>query len=75
MLGFAEKFVVDAHAVTDEDAARVVVHLGDPGLVALSEAVALFDGFARFRLMLGVESEEGEPRVVATPEIGAGLCH
>jgi AhpD family alkylhydroperoxidase len=54
-LRFAEQFVLDAHGVTDEDAAAVTAALGDPGAVALVEALALFDGFCRFRLVLGVE--------------------
>ena len=33
--------------------------LGDAGTVALVEALALFDGFTRFRLMLGVEPPDG----------------
>jgi alkylhydroperoxidase family enzyme len=54
-LRFAEQFVLDAQGVSDADAAAVTSALGDPGLVALVEALALFDGFCRFRLVLGVE--------------------
>lgn len=54
-LRFAEQFVLDAHGVTDGDAAAVTAALGDAGTVALAEALALFDGFCRFRLVLGVE--------------------
>jgi alkylhydroperoxidase family enzyme len=68
-VALAELFAMDPHAITDADAARVVAVLGDAGTVALVEALAMFDGFTRFRLMLGV----GAPgaRVVA-PAPGAG---
>ena len=39
-------------AITDADAAAVVAHLGAPGLVAFAEALAIFDGMTRARLML-----------------------
>ncbi|MBX3024469.1 hypothetical protein KF840_06115 [bacterium] len=54
-LRLADKFVLDPHGVTDADAAAVVAHLGPPATVALVEALALLDGFTRFRLILGVE--------------------
>ena len=70
-VAFAELFVVDPHAITDDDAARVTSHLGPEGMVALVEALALFDGFARFRLMLGVEPPNESPLVVPAPSQGA----
>ena len=48
-IALAELFAMDPHAITDADAARVVAALGDAGTVALVEALALFDGFTRFR--------------------------
>jgi alkylhydroperoxidase family enzyme len=56
-LDFAEQFVMDPHHITDAQAAEVSAHLGPAGLVALTEALALFEGFARFRLILGVEAD------------------
>jgi alkylhydroperoxidase family enzyme len=53
-LRFASKWVFDVHGITDEEAAAVVAALGEPGTVALAEALAIFDGFCRFRLMLGI---------------------
>jgi alkylhydroperoxidase family enzyme len=47
-LRFAEQFVLDAKGITDADAAAVVGALGDAGMVAFVEALAIFDGFARF---------------------------
>jgi alkylhydroperoxidase family enzyme len=58
-LDFAEMFVRDPHAITDADAARVSELLGEPGLVALAEWLAVCDGLTRFELLLGVEP--GEP--------------
>lgn len=52
-LALAQKFVLDPHGVTDADAAAVRAALGDAGLVALVDALALFDGFLRFRAILG----------------------
>jgi hypothetical protein len=47
--------VLDPHGVDDADTAAVAAHLPPPAMVALIEALALFDGFTRFRLILGVE--------------------
>jgi alkylhydroperoxidase family enzyme len=69
-IAFAELFAMDPHAITDADAARVTSVLGDAGTVALVEALALFDGFTRFRLMLGVEAPDAT--VVAPAPSGAG---
>ncbi|HEX5066393.1 MAG TPA: carboxymuconolactone decarboxylase family protein [Myxococcota bacterium] len=69
-VALAELFAMDPHAITDADATRVVAVLGDAGTVALVEALALFDGFTRFRLMLGVEAPDA--RVVAPAPRAAG---
>jgi hypothetical protein len=55
-LVLAEQFVIDPHCVTAEMRDAVVAHLGDAGLVALVEALAVFDGFTRFRTLLGIAS-------------------
>jgi alkylhydroperoxidase family enzyme len=70
-LGFAEKFVTDPHAIDDADAAAVVEHLGDAGTVALTEALALFDGFARFRAVLGIEPRRSGVSRVPGPSADA----
>lgn len=57
-LALAEKFVLDPHGVTDDDAAAVRAHLADAGLVAFVEALASFDGFLRFAAILGVDGGE-----------------
>jgi hypothetical protein len=51
-LTVAEQFVIDPHGVTPEMRDAVVAHVGDAGLVALVEALAVFDGFTRFRTIL-----------------------
>ena len=68
-IALAELFAMDPHAITDADAARVTAVLGDAGTVALVEALAMFDGFARFRLMLGVEAPDAK---VVAPAPGDG---
>jgi hypothetical protein len=51
-LAITEQFVIDPHSVTAEMRDAVVAHVGEAGLVALVEALALFDGFTRFSTML-----------------------
>lgn len=52
-LVFTEKFVRAPHDVTDDDVAALTAHLAPAEVVALAEALAVFDGFTRFRTMLG----------------------
>jgi alkylhydroperoxidase family enzyme len=54
-LRFAEQFVLDAKAMSDEEARPVVTALGDAGTVAFVEALAIFDGLGRFCRMLDVQ--------------------
>jgi len=74
-LTVAERFVLDPHGLTDDEAAAARRHLGDAGLVALLEALALFDGLARFRIMLGVEAERDRPLTVAGPTAADPSMH
>lgn len=53
-LAFAEAFVIDVHSIDDALAAAVTEHLSPAEMVAFTEALAVFDGFARFRLALGL---------------------
>ena len=56
-LRFAEQFALDPREIADADAAAVVAALGDAGMVAFVEALAVFDGFARFeRFVAGAAS-------------------
>jgi len=57
-LELAEQFVLDPHGVTEAMRDAVVAHVGDAGLVALVEALAVFDGFTRFRTILRVAPRE-----------------
>jgi hypothetical protein len=49
---FAEQFAVDAHGVTDAQAAVLHEHFTDEQLAALTTAVATFDAIARVRAVL-----------------------
>ncbi len=51
-LDFCELFVIDHAAITDADAARVTERLGDAGMVAFTTALALYDGFCRFEILM-----------------------
>jgi hypothetical protein len=53
VVGFCEVYAMDAQAITDELAADVVTHFGEPGLVALIEALGFIDGRLRLARMLG----------------------
>jgi len=55
-LAYAEQFVLDPHGVDDVQAADLGARLTPAGLVALTEALALFEGFGRLRLLLGVDA-------------------
>jgi alkylhydroperoxidase family enzyme len=69
-LAFTEQFVVDPAGVTGADRARVREAVGFARLVGLAQAVAVFDGFNRFRLVLGIGPEvEGD--VAEVVEVGA----
>jgi alkylhydroperoxidase family enzyme len=68
-LVLAEKFVLDVHAISDDDVAAVRDAIGEAPLVALIEAMALFDGFTRFRLILGVTASDDAPVIVDAPGV------
>jgi alkylhydroperoxidase family enzyme len=73
-LGFAEQFVTDVEGIDTALRDTVVDHFAVAGLVALCEALALFDGFCRFRIILGVEDELGSGvAVVPGPAPREGL--
>lgn len=55
-LGFAEQFVIDPAGISTGDRSAVRRAVGFPRLVGLAQAVATFDGFSRFRLILGIDS-------------------
>jgi hypothetical protein len=50
---FCEVYAMDAQAITDELSAAVVEHYGEPGLVALIEALGFMDSRMRLARMLG----------------------
>ncbi|HEY5164809.1 MAG TPA: carboxymuconolactone decarboxylase family protein [Acidimicrobiia bacterium] len=73
-LGFAEQFVIDVEGIDAQLRDAVVDHFTVAGLVALCEALALFDGFCRFRTMLGVDGDSrSEVIVVPGPTPREGL--
>ena len=50
-LEFCEVYAMDTQAITDAQAESVKQHYGDAGLVALVEALGLFDGMTRLSLL------------------------
>lgn len=59
-LGFAEVYFQDPGAITDELADAVKAALGEPALVALVEALGIFDGFTRLSLLLDAAPQPTE---------------
>jgi len=57
-LRLAEQFVLDAKQIGEAEITPVREALGDAGVVALVEGLALFDGFTRFQKMLGIAPAE-----------------
>jgi len=49
VLAFAEQFVIDPHGVDDVMRATLAEHYQSKEIVALTMALAVFDGFTRFR--------------------------
>jgi alkylhydroperoxidase family enzyme len=73
-LAYAEQFVLDPHGVDDAMRAALHEHLGRAEVVALTEALALFDGFTRFQLLLGDDpGREVAVRIVDPPAPGSVL--
>jgi alkylhydroperoxidase family enzyme len=59
-LAFTEQFVLDPSAITAADRASVRGAVGFRKLVGLTQAVAAFDGFDRFRLILGIGPDHAD---------------
>ena len=51
-VAFAEQFVIDPHGVDDAMRETLREHYSSSEIVALTEAMAIFDGFTRFRIAL-----------------------
>ncbi|MFB3079317.1 MAG: carboxymuconolactone decarboxylase family protein [Lysobacterales bacterium] len=59
-LALTEVHAMDAQAITDEQADAVKAHFGEVGLVALIQALGVFDGMIRLGLLWGLSAPEGE---------------
>jgi alkylhydroperoxidase family enzyme len=59
-LALTEVHAMDAGAITDEQADAVKQHFGEVGLVALLQALGVFDGMIRLGLLWGVTGTAGE---------------
>lgn len=68
-LRFAERFALAVQMVDDEDVEAMKAHLSEAEIVALCQALAIFDGFTRFRVLLGVGDEAG----IVDPARGSAL--
>lgn len=75
---FAELFVLAPGTVTDDDRARLAALIGDAGVAGLAMVCAAYDGFDRFRIVLGIHHPDPElpyPLLVHPPGLdpsGAG---
>lgn len=59
-IALAELFAMDPSAIDDTSFVAVREQLGEAGTVALLEALAVFDGFARFQSVLDAAPAAGE---------------
>jgi alkylhydroperoxidase family enzyme len=57
VLSFTEVYVMDAHAVDDEQCARLNACFSGNQLAGLSMALAIFDATVRFRAALGIHPD------------------
>ena len=57
-LEITEIHAMDARAISDEQAEAVKQHFGDVGLVALFQALGVFDGMIRLGLVWGLGQQE-----------------
>jgi len=69
-LAFTEQFVVDPGGIGSADRARVRDAVGFARLVGLTQAVAAFDGFDRFRLILGIGPGDGAVATGTVVDVG-----
>ena|SRR5579862_1423990 len=72
VLAFAEQYVLDAHGVTDAEAAALHVHFSPAQLATLTTALAVFDALARVRTVLSVEAD-GSAMAVGPARLGVAL--
>ncbi|MEX0666547.1 MAG: carboxymuconolactone decarboxylase family protein [Acidimicrobiia bacterium] len=73
-LGYSEQFVLDPHGVDDAMRADLHEHFSSAEVVALTEALALFDGFTRFqRLLCGEAHSDAQAGIVDPPAPGSPL--
>jgi alkylhydroperoxidase family enzyme len=70
VLAFTEQFVIDAHAMGDEQCAAVTTALDRRSVAGLTMAVAVFEATTRLRLGLGV-SEPTDEVLVFDPAVDA----
>lgn len=52
---FVELFVIDVHAISDDQAAALRHDLGNDGLISLASACAVLDGHAKLQRVLETE--------------------
>ena len=67
LLAFTEMFVIDAHAVEDEQCQAVNDRLTVTEAATYTMALAIFEAMTRFRLGLGVEPPAGDDFVIIDP--------
>jgi alkylhydroperoxidase family enzyme len=69
-LAYAEKLVIDVHAITDAESEAVAAAMAPSELVTFTLALGLFDALGRFRLVLGLERPFAVVTVVPAPTDG-----
>ncbi len=66
-IAFAEQFVIDPQGIKGPVRDTLREHYELPEVVALTEALALFDGFTRFRLILKLDTDTTAGLTIVDP--------
>jgi len=66
-LGFAEQYTLDAHGVTDEQAADLHRFFSSTQLTTLTMAIAVFDALARMRAIVTTATGSDVPIEISLP--------
>jgi alkylhydroperoxidase family enzyme len=66
-LGFAEQYTIDAHGVTDEQAAELHRFFSSTQLTTLTMAIAVFDALARMRAIVTTATGSDVPIDISLP--------
>jgi alkylhydroperoxidase family enzyme len=74
-LELAELFIMDAHAISDEDFAKALAGCSPREMMTIMTAIALFESLDRIRLAMGLGSPSQARLVVPSPQLDQGTIY